>query len=47
MIVDRFRKIVTVLTHRPEGYDERVLTVDEVYESPLLPGLAIPLAEVF
>ena len=46
VIVDRFKRQVTVLTHAPEGYEERVLTPPGVYESALLPGLAVPLAEV-
>jgi len=47
VIIDRFRRTVTILTHNPDGYAERVLTAGETYESPLLPGLAIPLSEVF
>ena len=46
-IVDRFAKLVTVLSHAPGGYREQVLTVADTYTSPLLPGLAIPLSEVF
>jgi Uma2 family endonuclease len=46
VIIDRFGKRVTVLTHAPEGYEERILTPTDTYTSPLLPGLAIPLAEV-
>jgi hypothetical protein len=44
---DRFRRTVTVLTFAPNGYEERILTVDQVYESPLLPDLSIRLSEVF
>jgi Uma2 family endonuclease len=47
VIVDRFARRVTVLTHAPGGYQERVLGAADTYTSPLLPGLAIPLAEVF
>ena len=47
VIIDRFQQIVTVLSYAPIGYDERILNVDETYESPLLPGLMIPLTEVF
>ena len=47
VIVDRFTRLATVLTHAPDGYDERVLTSADIYTTPLLPGLAIPLAEVF
>ncbi len=47
VIVDRFQKTVTVLTRAEDEYQERVLTAADVYMTPLLPGLAIPLAEVF
>ena len=47
VIIDRFRKTVTVCSYQPEGYDERVLTEADVYESPLLPGFALPLAQAF
>jgi Uma2 family endonuclease len=47
VVIDRFAKQVIVLTHTPTGYTERVLTASDVYTTPLLPGLAIPLAEVF
>jgi Uma2 family endonuclease len=47
VIVDRFTKQVTVFTLAPDGYHDRVLTAADTYTSPLLPGLAIPLAEVW
>jgi Uma2 family endonuclease len=47
VIIDRFKRTVTVLTHEPGGYLERILSVGDTYESPLLPGLVIPLSEVF
>jgi Uma2 family endonuclease len=47
VIIDRFQKIATVLTYREEGYSERQLMIEENYESPLLPGLSIPLSDVF
>jgi Uma2 family endonuclease len=47
VIIDRFREVVTVLTHQADGYSERVLTTAENYESPLLLGLSIPLSDVF
>jgi Uma2 family endonuclease len=47
VIIDRFQRMVSVLTHESGGYAERILSVGEAYESPLLPGLAIPLSEVF
>jgi Uma2 family endonuclease len=47
VIIDRFKQIVTVLTYTPNDYSERVLTEDDEYESPLLPGLVIPISIVF
>ena len=47
VIVDRFDRRVTVLSLGPEGYAERVLTEADPYESPLLPGLAIPVSSTF
>lgn len=47
VIIDRFRRIVTVLTFAPGGYEERILDAGQAYESPLLPGLSIRLSEVF
>lgn len=47
VIIDRFARTVTVLTHAPGDYRERILRLSDTYTSPLLPGLAIPLAEVF
>jgi Uma2 family endonuclease len=47
VIIDRFQEAVTVLTYHEEGYSERQLMIEENYESPLLPGLSIPLSDVF
>ncbi|MHC5542876.1 Uma2 family endonuclease [Singulisphaera rosea] len=48
VVVDRFKKRVTIFTREGEAVvRERVLTVADTYETVLLPGLAIPLAEVF
>ncbi|HEX8202403.1 MAG TPA: Uma2 family endonuclease [Isosphaeraceae bacterium] len=47
VIVDYLARNVLVLTHTPAGYEERVLTEADTYTTPLLPGLSIPLAEVF
>jgi Uma2 family endonuclease len=46
VIIDRFKKRVTVRSYVRRSYRERVLTPADTYTSPLLPGLAIPLAEV-
>jgi Uma2 family endonuclease len=45
--IDRFQRKVTVLTHEPGGYAERVLTGSDVYETTLLPGFRVPLNDVF
>ena len=47
VIVDRFDRRVTVLTLGDAGYAERRIEGDGAYESPLLPGLVVPLAEVW
>ncbi len=47
VILDRFRRVVTVLTIAPEGYAERHISADEFYESPLLPGFSVRLSEAF
>jgi Uma2 family endonuclease len=47
VVVDRFDSKVTVLTHEAGGYTERILTASDAYETPLLPGLRIPLSEIF
>ena len=46
VIIDRFEGKVTVLSHAPDGYEERVLRPPDAYTSPLLPGLSIRLGEV-
>jgi Uma2 family endonuclease len=47
VIVDGFKKQVTVHTLAAGRYQAHALTAADVYTSPLLPGLAIPLAEVW
>jgi Uma2 family endonuclease len=47
VIVDRFKKQVTVHHLVAGQYQTRVLTAADTYTSRLLPGLAIPLAEVW
>lgn len=46
VIVDRFLGRFVVLTLGPRGYRRRTLRRGQIYQSPLLPGLAIPLDEV-
>ena len=46
VVVDRIKHRATVFTAGPRGYRKRVLRPGDVYTSPLLPGLAIPLAGI-
>ena len=47
VIIDRFRRVVAVLSHQPEGYSDRTLRADEVDLSPLLPGFSVRISEAF
>ena len=47
VIVVRFELQVTVLTLGPDGYAERIIPHDGTYDSPLLPGFAVQLPEVW
>ena len=47
VIVDRLVRRVTVLTLGPGGYAEVVLSEADTYTTPLLPGFAIRIADVF
>ena len=48
VIVDRFRETVLVLTYEPDGdFRETWLAENDTYETLLLPGLSVSLAEVF
>jgi Uma2 family endonuclease len=46
VIIDRFRKQVTVLTRAADLFEERVLGWSDEYASPLLPGFSVKLREV-
>ena len=46
VVVDRAARRVSVYTRGPRGFRRRVLRAGDVYETPLLPGLAIPIIEV-
>ena len=46
VIVDRFEQRVTVLRLEAGEYMETVMEPGEVFATPLLPGLAIPLGDV-
>ncbi len=47
VIVDRLKREVLVLRWQPSDYDTAILTIDETYTTPLLPGLEIRVAEAF
>lgn len=47
VVVDRFKREVLVLRLDGETYAETVLDATSEYETPLLPGLVVPLTEVF
>lgn len=47
VIVDRFKLQALVLTWQPADYAERALTIADEYATPLLPGLRVPVGEVF
>jgi Uma2 family endonuclease len=47
VVIDRPALSIAVFTRGPCAYHRRVLRLGDVYETPLLPGLAIPLDEVF
>lgn len=46
VIVDRFDHRVTVFRRGRGRFNEQILGPDEVYSTPLLPGLKIPLAKI-
>jgi Uma2 family endonuclease len=46
VVIDRIRHRATVYTAGVRGYRKRVLRPGDVYTSPLLPGLAIPMAGI-
>jgi Uma2 family endonuclease len=45
VIIDRFRSQVTVLTRVADAFQERVLGLQGVYTTPLLPGFAVRISE--
>ena len=46
VVVDRVSRRVSVYTRGPRGFRRRVLRAGDVYETTLLPGLAIPIIDV-
>ncbi len=47
VIVDRFDRKVTVLSLDGDRYSERIIAADGLYQSPLLPGFELALAEIW
>ncbi len=47
VIVDRFKQQVLVLRWQPTDFDGTVLSINDIYATPLLPGLAIAVGEAF
>src|SRR5438270_12155777 len=45
-IIDRFRRIMTVIRNQPEGPEVRVVHERETYTTPLLPDFELPLARL-
>ncbi len=46
VIIDRIRHRITVYAATPQGYRKHILRPGDTYTTPLLPGLAIPLAGI-
>lgn len=45
-IIDRFRRIMTVVRNDPKGFQEYIVHEHETYSTPLLPGFELPLARL-
>jgi Uma2 family endonuclease len=45
-IFDRFQRTLTVIHNTPAGQQDQVISENEVYQSPLLPGFEVPLARI-
>lgn len=45
-IIDRFRRIMTVIRNRPKGAVVRIIHEHETYSTSLLPGFELPLARL-
>jgi Uma2 family endonuclease len=42
-IIDRFRRILTVVRQTPDGPREQIVSEGETYTTPLVPGFELPL----
>jgi Uma2 family endonuclease len=45
-IIDRFRRALTIIHYRPTGAEQQVLSEEQTYQTPLLPGFELPLADL-
>src|SRR5262249_43371327 len=45
-IIDRFRRLMTVIRNHPNGLQELIIGENDVYRTPLLPGFELPLARL-
>jgi Uma2 family endonuclease len=45
-IIDRFQRTLTVFRFRESGQEEQVIAEHDSYQSPLLPGFMVPLAQL-
>jgi Uma2 family endonuclease len=45
-VIDRFRRTMTVYYQAPANPAERILTENEHYTTPLLPGFELPLKRI-
>ena len=45
-IIDRFQRTLTVIHNKPRGSREKVVSENETYQSPFLPGFEVPLARL-
>ena len=46
-VIDRFRRVMTAYGPHLSGSGERIVTENEVFTTPLLPGFELPLARLF
>jgi Uma2 family endonuclease len=45
-VIDRFQRTMSVLTRETTGQPARVVAATENYHTPLIPGFALPLAQI-
>jgi Uma2 family endonuclease len=45
-IIDRFQRTLTVIDNRPNGQPDQVVSENQTYRSPFLPGFDLPLRQL-